>query len=361
MQKRLKEGLLRLHANALSLGWRPYSRLFLKSDGAAWVLSEEMRALAYICAQINIQTEDAKLFPHLKRQAVFFASRYELFSSGILKHSSHRLATAYFHGRPGTGEPVFDELHGMLKNNHPRIHRIQVSHTEMQEVVLSAGVDPEKVFLIPIGIDIDAFRLQTVAAKKNARVRFGIPESALVVGSFQKDGSGWGEGNEPKLIKGPDVFLAAIKILKQRIPDLFVLLTGPARGYVKRGLQEMNVPFKHIQLEHYHDVNDGYQILDLYIVASRQEGGPKAILESMATGVPLVTTRVGQAMDLVKHGENAWMVEPEDVEGLAYWAQVAIEQGGSERMRQSARCTAEANSYTAQIPLWQKFMQGFVG
>jgi len=43
------------------------------------------------------------------------------------------------------------------------------------------------------------------------------------------------------------------------------------------------------------------QALDLYIVASREEGEPKAILESMASGVPLVTTEVGQAMDFVEH------------------------------------------------------------
>ena len=53
------------------------------------------------------------------------------------------------------------------------------------------------------------------------------------------------------------------------------------------------------------------------MVASRDEGGPRAVLESMATGVPLVTTRVGQAADLVEHGVNGWMVDVEAVEALA--------------------------------------------
>ena len=115
-------------------------------------------------------------------------------------------------------------------------------------------------------------------------------------------------------------------------------------------------------LDKYEDINSAYHCLDLYIVASRQEGGPKAVLEAMVTGVPLVTTRVGQAMDLVKHGDNAWMTEVEDVEGLAYWSQFAISQSKAERERmiQFARRTAEENSYTAQIPLWKKFMEGFV-
>ena len=57
--------------------------------------------------------------------------------------------------------------------------------------------------------------------------------------------------------------------------------------------------------------------IDAYVVASRQEGGPKAVLESMACGVPLVTTRVGQAIDLVQHGVNGWMSAPEDANHLA--------------------------------------------
>jgi glycosyltransferase involved in cell wall biosynthesis len=78
--------------------------------------------------------------------------------------------------------------------------------------------------------------------------------------------------------------------------------------------------------------------------------------------VPLVTTRVGQAMDLVKHGENAWMAEVEDTEGLANGVlQVyGMAQDGMQTMLRNGRATAEANSYESQIPLWANFMKGFV-
>ena len=103
-------------------------------------------------------------------------------------------------------------------------------------------------------------------------------------------------------------------------------------------------------------------MLDLYIVASRHEGGPKAILESMASGVPLVTTRVGQAMDLVKHGKNAFMVNVEDVDALAFYALQVFHssQANLQSMLLAGRKTAEANSYESQIPLWAEFMKGFV-
>jgi glycosyltransferase involved in cell wall biosynthesis len=227
--------------------------------------------------------------------------------------------------------------------------------------VLSSGIDPAKVFLIPIGINLSYFQPQTPETRKKIRAKYQIPESAVVIGSFQKDGNGWGEGLEPKYIKGPDIFLQTLEILKSRIPELFVLLSGPARGYVKRGLETLGIPYRHYFLDNYPQVGELFQALDVYIVASRQEGGPKAILESMASRVPLVTTRVGQAMDLVKHEQNAWMVDVEDAEGLAHWAEYAIEHHGSlADVLSQGQKTATANSYEAQIPLWHGFMQGFV-
>ena len=80
-------------------------------------------------------------------------------------------------------------------------------------MVLGTGIDPSKVFLIPIGINLDFFPLRKMELKRNMRDQLGIPQSAFVVGSFQKDGVGWEDGLEPKLIKRPDVFLAALRML----------------------------------------------------------------------------------------------------------------------------------------------------
>ena len=106
---------------------------------------------------------------------------------------------------------------------------------------------PQKnmVFKIPIGVEFEWFNTKTRESQTMARTHLGIPQSAFVIGSFQKDGNGWNEGYCPKLIKGPDIFLKTLDILRHRISDLFVLLTGPARGYVRKGLEAMNIPYKH--------------------------------------------------------------------------------------------------------------------
>ena len=182
-----------------------------------------------------------------------------------------------------------------------------------------------------------------------------------MIGSFQKDGAGFKEGEIPKLIKGPDIFLSAIARLKEDIDELFVLLTGPARGYVKAGLTRLGVPYKHVRLNDYSEIGKCYHALDQYLITSREEGGPRAVLEAMASGIPLVTTRVGQAIDLVHHGINGWMVRVEDIEGLVHYSKHVLERPtGINNILRNARETSVSNCYDAQIPLWEDFMDGFV-
>lgn len=360
--RQVKRSIFQTGVSALmTRHWSPYSRLFLVSDHPGWVISWEMRQLASIAQHLGARVVNARWLPYVYRQVVFYGSSFQALASNSYPDWTHHLGFAYFHGRPGTGVPEFDQKYHRLCQVHHRIQRIQVSHSEMHEVVLNSGIASEKVFRIPIGIDLSFFQMQTTALRQAARKHLNIPESAVVVGSFQKDGVGWGEGMEPKLIKGPDIFLQAMEQLHSRIPELFVLLSGPARGHVKTGLERLGIPYCHVFLEHYPDIGQLYQALDLYMVTSRQEGGPKAVLESMASGVPLVTTRVGQAMDLVRHGENGWMVEVEDVEGLAHWTEFAIQHRESlSGVIEHAYQTASEHTYEAQVPLWREFMRGFV-
>ncbi len=332
----------------------------LVDDWSAWVISWEMRAIARVARQLGVRVASRRWVSYSTGQSVFYGSQFVLSNDAWRAHD-HRVAITYFHGRPGSGLPECDEVFRRLRDAHERIARVQVSHREMRDVVLETGIAPEKVFVIPIGIDLSFFRVQTPESRRRARATLGIPASAFVVGSFHKDGVGWGDGLQPKLVKGPDVFVAAMTRLKATVPELFVMLTGPARGYVKAGLERAGVPYRHLVLDDYPRIGELYHALDLYLVASRQEGGPKGVLEAMASGVPLVTTRVGQAMDIVVHGENGWLVDLEDAEGLAHWAaHVATRRSALDPIPKQARRDAERHSYDAQLPLWRGFFEGFV-
>ncbi|MFC1534663.1 glycosyltransferase family 4 protein [Thermodesulfobacteriota bacterium] len=359
--KSLIKSLIRNIPASFSL--KPYSDLLFISEGVNWVTSWEVRELAGIIKKLGIHSRFSGPSPiGLPRQSIFLASRYF-----VLAHprryllGGNRIAFPYYHGYPESGDPIFVECYNNLMRFHRRISRIQVTHSRMHDLILSTGIDPTKVFLIPIGINMELFQKQTPETRKAMREKYCIPQHAVVIGSFQKDGNGWGEGYNPKMIKGPDVFLKTIRILKDSIPELFILLSGPARGYVKKGLEDIKVPYKHIFMKDYPMISELYQCLDLYIIPSRDEGGPKAVLESMASGIPLVTTRVGQAMDLVHHGENGWMVDVEDTEGLAYWTEKALtDTTTQQKLLLKGFKTTQSNSYDSQLRLWKDFFQGFI-
>ena len=335
--------------------WAPHSRLLVARDYAGWTLDVEAQAVMGLCRQMKVPVVSGAWSSACRNQAVFHVDQFVLMDPP--DWSSHRVAIAYYHGVPGSGIPEFDRVYDSLRKRHARIARVQVSHAAMRDVVLGSGIEPDKVRVIPIGFHREWFRPPTPRQRRSVREHLGFPENARVVGSFQKDGVGWGEGFEPKLIKGPDVFVETMKRVRARVPELHVLLTGPARGYVKRGLEAAGIPYRHVPLRTYRQTAAMYHALDAYVVSSRQEGGPKAVLESMATAVPLISTRVGQATDLVRHGQNGCLVDVDDVEGLAHWTETALSDESLRSILLAGGAkTADENCYAAQLPLWREFL-----
>jgi glycosyltransferase involved in cell wall biosynthesis len=104
-----------------------------------------------------------------------------------------------------------------------------------------------------------------------------------------------------------------------------------------------------------------YHSLDAYVVPARQEGGPKAVLEAMATGVPLVTTRVGQAPELVADGSNGLLVDVDDTDALVAAAERLYgDHELRDRLRSGGRPTAEAYDDVRLDARWAELLEGFV-
>jgi glycosyltransferase involved in cell wall biosynthesis len=345
--------MLRLHI------WKPYSRLFIVGDNTGWSTDVDAEELKRSAAKLGFNAKVVKRAYFNLSQAVHYTSQFSIMNESIY-HPKNRISVDYYHGKPGQLENErgsFTKCFDALKKHREDISMVRVSTRDMEALIKSSGISPDKVMRIPIGIDTNIFKPQTLENKRETRNKLGIPEDAVVVGSFQKDGSGWGEGNEPKLIKGPDIFLKVVAELKKQVPNLWVLLSGPSRGYVKSGLDALGIPYKHEYLKDFRDLTSLYDALDLYIVTSREEGGPKAILESMAKGVPLVTTEVGQAKDLVKHGENGLMAPQEDVPALSnYSLEIIRNPDLRATLVNNGLVTARENNHEAQLPLWREYL-----
>jgi len=276
-----------------------------------------------------------------KEQVVHFGSQYMWLDWGRFLSEHNRFIVSFFHGKPEDGPQVEQHIERFLKSV-PSLTTVITAASMMEQRLLKWGVPREKLVRIPIGVDTQSFRLPTPLERVKARDRFGFTPNQVVIGSFQKDGVGWGAGMEPKLIKGPDVFIAAVERIAQET-SVAVLLTGPARGYVKNELTRRGIPFVHTFLKEQADLAGCYHAIDLYLVTSREEGGPKGIMESMASGVPLVSTCVGMAPDLIVDGVTGGLAESEDVEGIVERALRILSLSESESSRLKWQAAAAVN------------------
>lgn len=166
--------------------------------------------------------------------------------------------------------------------------------------------------IVPYMIDQTTFHppLADEAQRNALHQQWDIPVGKYLIGSFQRDTEGR-DLVSPKLHKGPDIFLEIITQLAERGHPIHVLLAGPRRHWLRSHLQERGISFTFIgEIMATDDIkvnvlprtmlNLLYGLIDLYLIASRYEGGPQAILEAAATRCKIISTPVGMAEDVLE-------------------------------------------------------------
>ena len=168
-------------------------------------------------------------------------------------------------------------------------------------------------------------------ARSAARDALSLADEALVVGTVgnltaQKDHAG---------------LITAFEMVHRRHPaaTLLIMGSGPLenelRGQAEASGLQQAVRF----LGSRPDVLALLPGLDLFVLGSRYEGLPIALLEAMASGIPAVATRVGGVAEAVRDGVEGLLVEPRDPHSLAE-AMAALLNDASERARLAAAATA---------------------
>lgn len=142
--------------------------------------------------------------------------------------------------------------------------------------------------------------------KLELRRKHGLPENEYLIGSFQRDTEGH-DLKSPKLEKGPDLFADFVSMEHPAIAP-HVVLAGWRRQYVIGRLEAAGVPYTYFERPPQQTLNELYQTLDLYAVTARHEGGPQSLLEGGLLGVPMVSTPVGIAEQVLPESAIDWDV-----------------------------------------------------
>jgi len=266
-----------------------------------------------ICKSVNYcapKIAKVTTLPILKSNSiVHFGSQFLWQEWHRVVRAHNKVVVSFFHGKYGDDGYIDKHIDFFLEHAN-EIDQIVVPNTLVDKRLKSWGVDKRRITKIPLGVNTEHFKPATRHERNAARQRWHIPEGSIVIGSFQKDGQGWGDGNQAKLIKGPDLFVKIVEKISKNY-DVIVLLTGPARGYIKRELERKNIKYRHTYFSDYHQIVQAYHALDCYLMTSREEGGPKSILESAACDIPVIATNIGMAPDVLTGNSKKFLFSPE--------------------------------------------------
>jgi glycosyltransferase involved in cell wall biosynthesis len=199
------------------------------------------------------------------------------------------------------------------------IHRSATHVTAVSEAVADTvaamGVPRERITVIPNGVDTARFLAPVSAANGGAR-RASLPERW----PFDGDGTPL-VGSVGCLAARKDyaTLLDALALLGARgIPFRAALVgDGPERAALEARIVALGLEDRVRLLGERADVERLLPEMDVFVLSSREEGIPNALLEAMAAGRAAVATAVGGTPEVLRDGETGWLVPPGSPGALA--------------------------------------------
>jgi len=177
-----------------------------------------------------------------------------------------------------------------------------------KKLALNVGAPANKITVIYNAVDETMF---TPRSKSLCRQKLGLPQNSkiiLFVGNLI-----------PR--KGVEYLIRALPIILTKIPNvlLVVIGDGPQRNELEHLAKELNLEQNivftgRISTE---KLCLYYGAADIFVLPSLHEGHPMVLLEAMASGLPVVATKVSGNMETVIHGKNGYLVEPKNAHQLA--------------------------------------------
>lgn len=205
------------------------------------------------------------------------------------------------HGREATDPEGLDPRRRRLRRVFaPLVSRfVTVSLDLRQWLLTTIHLPAAKLVTIHNGVDVSRFaRGDREAARRALR----LPGHAVVVGAVGRLDA----------VKDHGGLLQAFSILRTDQPaaELVIVGDGPRRAHLERQVQELGLTGHVHLLGMRQDVPVLLRGFDAFVLPSLAEGISNTVLEAMATGLPVVATRVGGNPELLEHGVTGALVAP---------------------------------------------------
>ena len=167
----------------------------------------------------------------------------------------------------------------------------------------------EQYRVVPLGFDLSEFAAVDDRARALARQALHLPDGAEVVSTVGR----------LTAIKQHRLFLEAVRDAATSRPQLIALIAGDGelRGELEAYARELGIADRVRFLGWRRDLATIYAGTDVFLLTSRNEGTPVALIEAMASGVPGVSTNVGGVKDVIAADDLGAKVPDGDAAALA--------------------------------------------
>ena len=218
---------------------------------------------------------------------------------------------------------------------HPRLRAVICnSNLVRAEILRRFGVAPEKLHLIRNGVDLEHFHPRHHAAlRATARQELGLGDGEIL---FVFVGSGFWR-------KGLDAAIGALAACGAAPYRLAVAGRDRDAARFASLARDHGLGERVRLLGARADVRPLYAAADCFILPTRYDPFPNSALEALAMGLPAIVGRRSGAAEALRHGENGWICDPQDIAGLARMMHEAANaaRGADPSLRAAARRTAE--------------------
>lgn len=190
---------------------------------------------------------------------------------------------------------------------------------------------PAQVSIIPLGFDLAPFLTITAEDRVRARLELNVPTHAVVITTVGR----------LTAIKSQSLLLRAAAHLKSSSRFQFVVVgDGELRHDLESEARTLGVADVTRFLGWRGDLQKIYAATDIFVLTSRNEGTPVALIEAMAACTPCVSTDVGGVRDVVTSPDQGILVPFGDVQALAHAIQtLADDEAGRRVMGERARAS----------------------